>query len=185
MAKKSTGYVYNIHAVKLTRGDSIRVTGNIAMFAIVYTMAGALLSYVLWYLFDPYNPHDESDTDHKRKEAWESKGLLFNVYDIVVELVIIALSAFWLTYYLDTSAPIIPVRRGLEDFIDSYTSGMFFMFAVFVFLDDLSHKMKYVFNTTFGDFLDYWVPEEGSILDFSVRYSERQRKKGGASFMNA
>jgi hypothetical protein len=192
MAKKTDSYVYSIHSKKLTRGDSLRITGNIAIFAIVYTLAGAVLSYVLWYAFDPYDPWDESDPEQKRMRAWEAKGILFNLYDIAVELILIAISAFWLTYFLDTAAPLIPVRKGLEDFIDSYTSGMFFMFAVFVFLDDLSYKMKYVFNTTFGDILDYWIPEEGSLLDFTVRYSERQlklhedkRKKQDGSFVKA
>jgi hypothetical protein len=192
MAKKTDSYVYSIHSKKLTRGDSLRITGNIAIFAIVYTLAGAVLSYVLWYAFDPYDPWDESDPEQKRMRAWEAKGILFNLYDIAVELILIAISAFWLTYFLDTAAPLIPVRKGLEDFIDSYTSGMFFMFAVFVFLDDLSYKMKYVFNTTFGDLLDYWIPEEGSLLDFSVKYSERQlklhedkRKKQDGSFVKA
>jgi hypothetical protein len=190
MGKKTDDYVYSIHSKKLTRGDSMRITGNIAIFALVYTLAGAVLSYVLWYAFDPYDPYDESDPEQKRMRAWEAKGLLFNLYDIAVELIIIAISAFWLTYFLDTAAPLIPVRSGLEDFIDSYTSGMFFMFAVFVFLDDLSYKMKYIFNTIFGDFLDYWIPEEGSLLDLTVRYSERQlklhqekRKNQGSSFM--
>ena len=190
MAKKTDSYVYNIHSNPLTHGDSIRITANIAIFALVYTIAGAVLSYVLWYAFDPYDPWDETDPEHKKLKVWEDKGILFNLYDIAVELMIIAISAFWLTYFLDTAAPLIPVRKGLEDFIDSYTSGMFFMFAVFVFLDDLSSKMKYVFNTIFGDFLDYWIPEEGSLLDFSVKYSERQlklhedkRKKHSASFI--
>jgi hypothetical protein len=172
MGKKDTvHYVYNIHSKRLTTSDSMRVTANIAAFTLIYTLAGGLLSYVLWYMFDPYDPADE-----KTKKEWESKGILFQMYDIVVELVIIALSAFWLTFYLDTAAPIIPVRAGLEDFIDSYTSGIFFMFAVFIFLDDLSYKMKYVFNFMLGDLFDYFMPEEGSILDGTVRYSERQKK---------
>jgi len=172
MGKKTDDYAYNIHSKMLTRNDSLRVTGNIAIFALVYTLAGAILSYILWYAFDPYNPDSEEKTD----KVWETKGLLFQLYDICVELIIIAISAFWLTYYLDTAAPIIPIRKGLEDFIDSYTSGMFFMFAVFVFLDDLSYKMKYVFNYVLGDFFDYWVPEEGSLLDMTVKYSDRQRE---------
>ena len=170
MAKDN--YSYSIHSIKLTRSDSLRVTANIAIFAMVYTFAGAILSYVLWYAFDPYDPDSENDAD----KLWESKGMLFQFYDILVELGLIAITAFWLTYYLDTAAPIIPIRKGLEDFIDSYTSGMFFMFAIFIFLNDLSSKLKYIFNTLLGDFFDYWVPEEGSILDLTVKYSERQKK---------
>jgi hypothetical protein len=170
MAKDN--YSYSIHSIKLTRSDSLRVTANIAVFAIVYTFAGAILSYILWYAFDPYDPDSENEVD----KLWESKGMLFQFYDILVELALIAITAFWLTYYLDTAAPIIPIRKGLEDFIDSYTSGMFFMFAIFIFLNDLSSKLKYIFNTLLGDFFDYWVPEEGSILDLTLKYSDRQKK---------
>jgi len=170
MAKDN--YAYSIHSIKLTRSDSLRVTANIALFAMVYTFAGAILSYVLWYAFDPYDPESEAEVD----KVWETKGLLFQFYDILVELALIAITAFWLTYYLDTAAPIIPIRKGLEDFIDSYTSGMFFMFAIFIFLNDLSSKLKYIFKTLLGDFFDYWVPEEGSILDLTVKYSDRQKK---------
>ena len=173
MAKDN--YSYSIHSIKLTRSDSLRVTANIAVFAIVYTFAGAILSYILWYAFDPYDPESENEVD----KLWESKGMLFQFYDVLVELGLIAISAFWLTYYLDTAAPIIPIRKGLEDFIDSYTSGMFFMFAIFIFLNDLSSKLKYIFNTLLGDFFDYWVPEEGSILDLTVKYSDRQKKLDG------
>ena len=188
MGKKTDDYAYNIHSIKLSRSDSLRVTANIGIFALIYTLAGAILSYVLWYAFDPYD-----DEDEKSKKIWEEKGLLFQLYDISVELVLIAITAFWLTYYLDTAAPIIPIRKGLEDFIDSYTSGMFFMFAVFIFLNDLTSKLKYVFNTILGDWFDYYIPEEGSLLDWTVKYSERQmklvadnkRKKGDASFMKA
>jgi hypothetical protein len=176
MGKKAEDYAYSIHSKMLTRNDSLRVTGNIAIFALVYTLAGAVLSYILWYSFDPYDPWAEDDPEKKKLKVWEDKGILFNLYDISVELIIIALSAFWLTYYLDTAAPIIPIRKGLEDFVDSYTSGMFFMFAVFVFLDDISYKMKYVFNYMFGNLFDYWVPEEGSLLDMTVKYSDRQRE---------
>ena len=172
----TSGYAYNIHSIRLSRNDSIRVTANIAVFALVYTIAGALMSFVLYYLFDMYDP------EKKEGLEWEKKGIAFQLFDIIVELSIISTMAFWLVYILNVSTPIIPVRKGLEDFVDSYTSGMFFMFAVFIFLTDLTSKLKYVFKVALGDIFDMVFPEEGSILDMSLRYSAKQRKKMSACF---
>ena len=160
-------YAYNIHAVHLSAGDSMRVTGNIALFSIFYALAGGLLSYILYYLFDTYDPPGDT--------AWESKGLVFQFADICLEIAIIGMVAFWLVYFINVSAPIIPIRKGLEDFVDSYTSGLFFMFAIFIFLQDFSNKMKYLFNQFLGDFFDHIFPAEGSIVDGSLRYSNKQK----------
>jgi hypothetical protein len=134
------------------------------------------MSFVLYYLFDMYDP------EKKEGLEWEKKGIAFQLFDIIVELSIISTMAFWLVYILNVSTPIIPVRKGLEDFVDSYTSGMFFMFAVFIFLTDLTSKLKYVFKVALGDIFDMVFPEEGSILDMSLRYSAKQRKKMSACF---
>ena len=165
MGKKAS-----IETSRLSWGDSVSITGNIAIFALINTLAGAVLSYLLWYVFDPYD-----EADPKTMKVWEDKGLLFQLVDISLELAIIAVTAYWLAYYLNNAPPIIPVRKGLESDITSYTSGLFFMFAVFIFLNDLTEKLKYVFNFMVGDWFDYFIPEEGSLLDGTVRYSKRQR----------
>jgi len=146
--------------------DAVRVTGNIAVFSIVYTIAGALLSYVLYYLFDVY--------DEKNKE-WEGKGVAYQMFDVGLEVIIIGIAAFWLVYFMNISTPIIPVRKGLEDFVDSYTAGLFFMFAIFIFLGDLTNKLKYLFDTLLGSHFDFMFPAEGSLLDGTLRYSEAQK----------
>jgi len=165
MAKHA--YVYNIHKVHLTFGDSMRVTANIAFFSIMYAMAGGFLSFVLYYLFDTYDPPESTE--------WETKGLAFQFTDIALEISIIGLVAFWLVYFINVSTPIIPIRKGLEDFVDSYTSGLFFMFAIFIFLEDFSNKMKYLFKHFLGNVFDRVFPAEGSIIDGSLRYSEKQK----------
>uniref|UniRef100_A0A6C0K4S8 Uncharacterized protein n=1 Tax=viral metagenome TaxID=1070528 RepID=A0A6C0K4S8_9ZZZZ len=175
MGKKAS-----IETSRLSWMDSFSITGNIAIFALINTLAGAILSYILWYAFDPYDEEDE-----KTMKVWEDKGLPFQLLDITLELVIIAVTAFWLAYYLNNAPPIIPVRKGLESDITSYTSGMFFMFAVFIFLNDLTEKLKYVFNFILGDWFDYFIPEEGSLLDATVSYSERQRRLHAAQKRHA
>ena len=165
MAKHA--YAYNIHRVQLSMDDSMRVTANITIFSIMYAIAGGFLSFVLYYLFDTYKPPESTE--------WEKKGLAFQFTDIALEISIIGLVAFWLVYFINVSTPIIPIRKGLEDFVDSYTSGLFFMFAIFIFLDDFSNKMKYVFNHFLGNIFDRVFPAEGSIIDGSLRYSEKQK----------
>ena len=164
MAKNT--HAYTVHSIHLSLNDAVRVTGNIAVFSIVYTVAGALLSYVLYYLFDVY--------DEKNKE-WEEKGLTYQIFDVGVEVSIIAVVAFWLVYFMNISTPIVPVRKGLEDFVDSYTAGLFFMFAIFIFLGDLTNKLKYLFNTLLGLHFDRLFPAEGSLLDGTLRYSDKQK----------
>ena len=166
MAKNT--HAYTVHAIQLTTTDAVRVTGNIAIFSVLYTLAGALLSYVLYYMFDVYN--DEN-------KEWEKKGVPYQIFDVAVEVAMIGIVAFWLVYFMNVSTPIIPVRRGLEDFVDSYTAGLFFMFAIFIFLGDLTNKLKYIFDTFLGSHFDVLFPAEGSILDGTLRYSKEQ--KGG------
>jgi len=166
MAK--TTHAYTVHSIHLTMDDAVRVTGNIAVFSIMYTVAGALLSFVLYYLFDEYN---------EEKKEWEKKGLSYQLFDLAIEVSLIGITAFWLVYFMNISTPIIPIRKGLEDFVDSYTAGLFFMFAIFIFLGDLTNKLKYVFETFLGTHFDSVFPDEGSILDGTLRYSNKQ--KGG------
>ena len=109
MAKHA--YAYNIHRVHLSMDDSLRVTANITVFSIMYAMAGGFLSFVLYYLFDTYDPPNTTE--------WETKGLAFQLTDIALEIAIIGLVAFWLVYFINVSTPIIPLRKGLEDFVDS------------------------------------------------------------------
>ena len=164
-------YAYHIHGIKMSRNDSIRVTANIAIFASLYTVAGGIVSFLFYYLFDVYDPEKPNESH------WEKKGLLFQIADVVVEITIIAVTAFWLVYFINTSAPIIPVRHGMLDFVDSYTSGMFFMFAIFIFMSDLTNKLKYLFRRIMGEYLDHYFPEQGSILDGSLSYSNRQKER--------
>jgi len=156
-------HAYTIHTIHLTSGDAVRVTGNIAIYSVIYTIAGAFLSYILYYLFDEFN------------EKWEARGLGYQLFDVSAEVSIIGVVAFWLVYFINVSAPIIPVRRGLEDFVDSYTAGLFFMFAIFIFLGDLTKKLTYIFDTFVGSHFDRVFPAEGSIIDGSLRYSDKQK----------
>ncbi|NDG28984.1 hypothetical protein EB118_02660 [bacterium] len=149
----------------MNAGDSLRITANIVIFAIMYTFAGAGLSYVMYYLFDVFG------------EEWKRKSFSFKMTDIFVEVSMIAVSAFWVNRLFNEYIPIIPVRSTLVEFVNTYTVGLFFMFTIFLFLSDLTEKLTYIHDYFLEDYFDYLFPAEGSILDFSLRYSKEQRKK--------
>ena len=170
-------YVNRIHTVHVRRGDALAVSANIVLFSLVYAAAGAILSFIFYYTFDVYNPKKEDGRD------WENKGMFFQIADVVIEISLVSVAAFWLVHYINTTTPIIPVRRGLEHFIDSYTSGLFFFFTIFIFLDDLSNKLKYVFHQLLDHVFDNYFPAGGSILDGTLSYTPEQRKKISSRFL--
>ena len=51
--------------VRMNRKETFLVTGNAAFLAIFYTILGALVSYVLYYLVDEFD------------ENWKKRSLLF------------------------------------------------------------------------------------------------------------
>jgi hypothetical protein len=56
--------------------------------------------------------------------------------------------------------------------VDTYTSGMFFIYAIFLFMNDLGEKLKFVYEKHFDGPLKSVFPTEGSILDLTLRYSK-------------
>jgi hypothetical protein len=134
---------------------------NIALLAIVYTSLGAILSFFFYYIFDEH------------VEDWEKKGLLYQVYDLFVEVAIIGITSFWVVYIVNERFPIIPVRKDLAPFIDTYSTGLFFMYTIFIFVDSFGSKLIYVINHLFGSLFDKYLPDSGSILDGSLRWSRK------------
>jgi hypothetical protein len=158
-------YSYTLQHIPLNMNDSFRITINIIIFASLYAFSGALISYGMYYLFDVYG----SD--------WIQKGFAFQIFDIFVEISMIAVASFWVNYVFNEYLPIFPVKSHLVDFVNSYTVGLFFMFVIFLFLNDLNDKIIYIHDYFLKEYFDYIFPAEGSILDLSLRYSEEQRKK--------
>jgi hypothetical protein len=120
---------------------------------------GALVSYVFYYIFDEYD------------EKWKKSSGWYKIYDVAVEISLMALIAFWAVFTINTSAPIFPVRHAMAEYVDTYTSGMFFMYAIFLFMGSLGDKLKDLYETYLSSHFDRVFPSHGSILDFSLRYS--------------
>jgi hypothetical protein len=152
-------YANKVFSETLQGADIRNLSANIAMLAILYAGFGVLVSYIFYYLFDEFD------------ESWKSKGIWYQLYDVVVEISVMALIAFWSVFTINTSAPIFPVRHALASYVDTYTSGMFFMYTVFLFMGSLGEKLKHLNETHLGTYFDRIFPSHGSILDFSLRYA--------------
>jgi hypothetical protein len=151
--------------------DALPLTLNIAILAVLYTFLGALMSYVFYYLFDEYDSFSQSENQ------WEKKGTLYQILDIIIEIVVIAVSSFWIVFFINETFPIIPVRRQFVQYIDTYSTGLFFMFTIFIFVESFGNKLEHIFSKHVAPIFDYIFPNYGSIVDFSLSY----RKKHGYS----
>jgi hypothetical protein len=149
--------------------DATSLSINIGLLSILYTFLGAIVSYVFYYIFDEYDPAKQEGME------WETKSVFYQLYDIFVELALIGITAFWISFWVG-HLPMIPVNSQYESFVDSYTVGMFFMYTIFVFMVGLDDKLIFVFNRVLGPFFDSFMPDKGSILDFTLRYSTPQEK---------
>lgn len=152
-------YASNVFHHKIFGTDVMNLSLNIAMLAVFYAILGSFVSFIYHYLYDNFD------------DGWKDKSPLFQVFDVVFEIAMLALIAFWSVFTINTSAPIFPVRRELAAFVDTYTSGMFFIYAVFLFMDDLSSKFKHLYEKYLDAPMRRILPTEGSILDLSLRYS--------------
>lgn len=137
--------------------EAFNTSVNVVILAVFYTLLGALVSYAFYWLFD----------DHDAE--WEAKSTTFKVYDVLAEVSVIGLIAFWITFGIRDSPPMFRVRKSIDEFTDSYVSGIFFIFAIFIFMEDLSSKIKYLYDELIGSKLKHLLPKKGSILDGTLR----------------
>ena len=160
------GKSVNLYSHKIKFNESFALSANIGFLAIFFTFMGGIVSFVLYYLFDEYGPDDKPP----RHLEWEKHSLFRKLADVSLEVVSIGLISFWLTYFINSSVPIIPVNPGLASYVDTYTTGMFFMYTVFLFTNDLTSKLKHLYNKHLGIHFDKLFPNSGSILDLNLSY---------------
>jgi len=151
-------YAENVFNHKMGYNDVVNLSLNITMLSVFYAFLGGVVSFVFHYLFDEFD------------EEWKNKSDWFKIFDISIEVCGLALIAFWSVFTVNTSAPIFPVRHYLAGFVDTYTSGMFFIYAIFLFMGDLGEKMKHLYDKYLTKPFKKVVPTIGSILDLSLRY---------------
>lgn len=131
---KNTG----LNTLPRVRGHILNLSINLVFVAIFYVFLGAAVSYVLWRIFPNYNE------EWKRKSAWSK------LFDVSAEISTIVIISFWLTYFINSLIPILPVSSPLEWYIESFGGQVVFLYAVFVFMETLDDKLIHVFEEFFG-----------------------------------
>jgi hypothetical protein len=142
--------------------EVIGVTINAALLAIMYTVLGGFVSYVFYHIFDEFN------------DEWKKRSTLHKLGDVSLEISIVAIIAFWSAQIVGKMPPFIPVRKDLDRLVDNYISGIFFIFAIFLFIDELTEKIKYLHDEYLGKHAAILLPQHGSLLDFSLSYSPKR-----------
>ena len=145
--------------VRMNGKETLFVSLNAALLAIFYSLLGVLVSYVLYYLFDEYN------------EEWQKKSMWYKLFDVSLEISLLSIISFWSGQLIEIYPPIFPVRKQLDVLVDSFVSGIFYIFAVFLFMDSLTGKLKYLFHELFEVYFSNIFPKYGSIIDLSLSYS--------------
>lgn len=146
-------------SLRMSYGEIIRVTINASLLAIFYTLLGVLVSFVLYYIFDEYD------------DKWKEHSIGFQLADVSLEISILSLVAFWSAHIIELAPPLLHVRKELDLLVDGYISGIFYVFAVFVFMNDLTEKLKFIFDTSLGNHFTKIFPQYGSIIDLSLSYT--------------
>jgi len=135
------------------------ISMNASLLAIFYTLLGVFVSYILYYLFDEYD------------EKWEKKSISYKFLDVSVEISLLSVIAFWSAHIIELAPPVFPVRKQLDLLVDGYISGIFYVFAVFLFMESLTSKLKFLFHELFEPYFSKIFPKHGSIIDLSLSYS--------------
>jgi hypothetical protein len=120
------------------RGQIFNISVNLIAIAIFYVFLGGLLSWMMWRVFPDFN------------KEWEAQSLAYKVLDVSIEISMIVIIAFWTTYFVHMFIPILHVSAELEGYIESFGGQMIFVYAVFVFLDNLDDKLKNVYHSELG-----------------------------------
>lgn len=140
---------------------------NIGILAVFYTVLGALISYLLFHLFD--------DCD----KEWKEHGILYQAADVTTELTFVGAIAFWSMSFIRDAAPMFPVNKVLDKEVDTYISGLFFAFAMFLFLGDLTEKIKYIYEQFLKSHFVRVFPENWSLMKmvFGSRKMENKNSR--------
>ena len=153
---------------KKVKQERLAITGNVAVLAVFHTTFGAFISYLFYYIFDEFD------------DKWTSKSSFYQLSDVVLETMLIAVIGYWAAEITDIIPPMFPMTTANEIAVDSWVSGIFFVIALFLFLDSLTEKLKYLQNLYFEKMFSSWFPQYGSLIDFSLSYepiTEEDKKK--------
>ena len=141
------------------KNERLAVTGNAAVLAILHTIYGGFISYLFYYLFDEFD------------DKWKKRTELYKFTDVAVEIMLIAAFGYWASELTDIIPPIFPTTEKHREAVDTWVSGIFFVIALFLFLDELTDKLKYLHHFYFESFFSKYFPQYGSLIDMNLSYT--------------
>lgn len=127
-----------LQVIPSVNGHIFNLTINLIFMSIFYVFLGGLLSWSMWRVFPDFD------------EKWEKQSNLYQLTDVCAEVSVIIIVCFWVTYYVNSLIPVLPVTSPLEVYLESFGGQTMFIYAVFVFLNTLDDKLKHVFHDFFG-----------------------------------
>lgn len=130
---KNTG----ANAIPSVKGQSVSLMLNLAAMTVFYLFLGAAVSYLFARLVPKYD------------EEWKSQPRLYRITDVTVELVVIVIVAFWISYLTRVLIPVVPLSPKLETYVESFGVQLAFLYAIFIFLETLDDKMIHAFKDIF------------------------------------
>jgi hypothetical protein len=152
--------------------EVLGITFNAVILALFYTVFGAIISYAFYHVFDEFD------------DTWEKKSELYKFSDVVIEIAVIAVIGLWSYRIIDNLPPFFSVSKELDSMVDGYMSGIFFTYAMFLFLDELSDKIKFLYEQHLGPHFKKIIPQHGSLVDLSLSYSKTDEKEPQEKFQD-
>jgi hypothetical protein len=140
-------------------------TLNIAILACFYTVFGGIISYLLFHLFDDFT------------EEWKKSSVGYQLLDISAEISLVGIIAFWSSHIIKEYPPLFPVHVKLDHEVDTYISGVFFAYAMFLFLEDLSNKIKFLYSTYLKTHFVKVIPESWTLAKAITGKTEKKTQK--------
>jgi hypothetical protein len=127
---KNTG----LSSLPKVEGHGIALTINLILLSIFYVVIGFLVSYLIGLFFPDYT------------EEWKKEPLWLRSADVTAEVSLLVVASFWVTYFARLVIPVIPLKPSLEHYLEQYAGNTMFVYAIFIFFDDLSDKLIFLFQ---------------------------------------
>jgi len=119
-------------------GHIVYLTLNLSFIGVIYVVLAGVVASLTRVMFSRFN------------ETWTNGTLGYQLVDVSLELSLLVVLSFWITYFVHFLVPVLPVPTRLEQFIELYGGRMVFTYAVFLFADDLKEKLLFVYNRFTG-----------------------------------
>lgn len=127
-----------LNTLPSVKGQVFNLTVSLVCISVFYVFLGGLLSWGMWRMFPKF------DAD------WEKQSNLYQLTDVTVEISLIVIVLFWITYLVNSFVPVIRMSQGLESYLESFGGQTMFIYAVFIFLEGLDDKLKHVYHDFLG-----------------------------------